>query len=105
MKRLARVLVLAFLAGFALADFAFGADLAKAQAAPIVRKAPAPVASGPGFYAGINAGVGVSDGKFSWLVVPGTGNLKPSAGLAGLTVGFGGYLGQGGMYLGVEADG
>ena len=37
--------------------------------------------------------------------MPGTGNLKPSAGLAGLTVGFGGYLGQGGMYLGVEADG
>ena len=86
------------IASLVLAGPALAADL-PAKAPPSFVPAAAPYS---GFYIGVNGGGAQTTGAFSFLELPGTGNLKPSAGKAGLTAGYGPWLGSG--YLGVEAD-
>ena len=64
--------------------------------------APLSSTSWSGFYiSGFGAGA-KTDAEFSFLAVPGTGNIRPSGGMAGGGVGVGTWLGP--IYLGAEAD-
>lgn len=70
----------------------------------VVRKAAVAAQPWSGFYVGINGGAAKTSAKFdSLLSVPGTGDIRPSGAMAGLTVGYGAWSGSG--YFGVEADG
>lgn len=92
MKRFLLALLLALFAVPAL-----GADMP----APVL-KAPAAAAAWSGFYlTGFAAGA-KTDANFSFLAVPGTGNVRPSGGMAGGGVGVGTWLGA--IYVGAEAD-
>jgi len=58
-----------------------------------------------GLYFGVNGGGAMLGNKFdSTIELPGTGNLRPSAGLAGLTAGWG-FWSPTGPYFGIEVDG
>lgn len=70
----------------------------------VVRKAAAPVAQPwAGLYIGINGAGAKTTGEFTMLAIPGSGDVRPSGAMAGVTVGAGAWLN--GLYVGVEADG
>lgn len=79
---------------------AIAADLPAKQIAP-VQKAAA-VAKQYGLYLGFNGGAALTNQRFDFVSLPGTGDVYPAGGLAGLTLGFGGTAG--GFWLGVEGD-
>jgi len=89
---------------FLLALFA-AALPALATAADLPAKVPqsSPVGPSSGLYFGINGAGSMLVNSFNpnLLVVPGTGNLSPSGGMVGGTIGYGYY---GSLYLGLEAD-
>lgn len=90
--------------GFAalIASPSFAADMPPAP--QLVRKA-AVVTAQPwaGMYLGINGAGAKTRGEFSMLAIPGTGDVRPSGAMAGMTIGAGAWLN--GLYVGAEADG
>jgi opacity protein-like surface antigen len=75
-----------------------------AMAADLPAKAPvAPQTyTAGGLFIGINGAGAQTNGAFNFLDVPGTGNLHPSGGMAGLTAGYGLWTGR--AYFGLEVD-
>ncbi len=62
----------------------------------------ATVAKAAGFYIGINGGAAITNQRFDFISLPGTGDVYPAGAMAGLTAGFGGTAG--GFYVAVEGD-
>lgn len=95
--KLLRLLALAILTGTVPA---MAADLPARTATPIQKAAAA--AKQSGFYVGINGGAAITNQRFDFISLPGTGDVYPAGAMAGLTAGFGGTAG--GFWLGVEGD-
>lgn len=93
MRKFLSLLVLPFLGGAAIA-----ADLP--VKAPVFVPIIAPILGG--FYLGAFGGMGMSNERFEFVTIPGSGNLHPSGSQAGAKVGVTQWMGS--IMLGIEAD-